>query len=513
MSVNAIRFCMVILFLSTAFRSFALDPAPVEQHQFERLTTHDEIMADCRLLAASDPAISFQVIGQSAGGKDIPALLFSRERFGSRRQDVPMVMVFCQQHGDEPSGTEAALMLARSLLGEDRELLDHLDLILIPQVNPDGGETRKRRNGNDVDLNRDHVLLSQPETRALHDLFRKWRPEVTLDVHEFQGISRWWRTHGFVREMDVMLGTVTNPLIDEWIHRFSRDVILSESGEAIEKSGFRFHEYVVGSPFEGDRMRRSTVAIDDGRQSFGILGTLSFILEGKRFGDPDNRLKHRTRAQLVAIRSFLMSVAGHAEEIRAGVWDVRQRMMVLPDAGERAPVRVDHGPDPREPAVQLPVLILDNWEVETRSFEPFHGKIQIKRTVSYPIAYHIPASETELIKLLQRHGIAMDAVDQPKVVSVERYRILHVSTRTEEELEMPELDLVKVRETETIQPGDILVDLNQSARDLLVLLLEPESSFGVLAPGGDHSFDRYLKAGIFPVTRIMGDGTVSTNRE
>ena len=100
------------------------------------------------------------------------------------REGVLTVLISCQQHGNEPSGKEAALELARELVVDDGGLLDHMDLILVPQINPDGAQAGTRRNAADADLNRNHVMLSEPETTALHDLFLDWMPEVTLDVHE-----------------------------------------------------------------------------------------------------------------------------------------------------------------------------------------------------------------------------------------------------------------------------------------------------------------------------------------
>ena len=68
------------------------------------------------------------------------------------------VLVFAQQHGNEQSGKEGALLLARELLKpENRYLFDRIDLLLVPQMNPDGAEANKRRNGNDADLNRNHL--------------------------------------------------------------------------------------------------------------------------------------------------------------------------------------------------------------------------------------------------------------------------------------------------------------------------------------------------------------------
>ena len=57
------------------------------------------------------------------------------------------VLIFTQQHGDEPHGTEAALELIKSLsTGSGKGILDHLFVLVIPRVNPDGGEVPTRGN-------------------------------------------------------------------------------------------------------------------------------------------------------------------------------------------------------------------------------------------------------------------------------------------------------------------------------------------------------------------------------
>ena len=54
------------------------------------------------------------------------------------------------------------MIVTRKLLNEDSALLDKLDLVLVPLVNPDGSDDGQRRNANDMDLNRNHVVLSKP---------------------------------------------------------------------------------------------------------------------------------------------------------------------------------------------------------------------------------------------------------------------------------------------------------------------------------------------------------------
>ena len=274
----------------------------------------------------------------------------------------PLVLIFCQQHGNEPSGKEAALIVARKLLGEDAGLLDKLDLILVPQVNPDGSEAGQRHNANDMDLNRNHVILSEPESHALHGLFLDWMPEVALDVHEYNAVLSRWIEEGYIKDADEMLGGVTNLNIDPEIMRFTRDVFIPETGKGIEADGFRFHRYIVGEPFDGNVVRYSTTAINDGRQSLGIYNTLSFIFEGKRYGNLTNELEKRTEGQVSAIINFLATINRHADETlsivkkaRAGMADQRQ-----------VHIQMDYFPDANQPTLKFPVFDLNSWTHTTR---------------------------------------------------------------------------------------------------------------------------------------------------
>ena len=52
-------------------------------------------------------------------------------------------------------------------------------------MNPTGSEIDTRFNANGMDLNRNHLILTEPETIALHKLFDKYFFEATMDVHEY----------------------------------------------------------------------------------------------------------------------------------------------------------------------------------------------------------------------------------------------------------------------------------------------------------------------------------------
>jgi len=78
------------------------------------------------------------------------------------------------------------LVLAAALSsGELASLLDRLSIVIVPRANPDGAAADRRVLASGVDLNRDHLLLSQPETRALHQVMQLLPPDVVIDHHEF----------------------------------------------------------------------------------------------------------------------------------------------------------------------------------------------------------------------------------------------------------------------------------------------------------------------------------------
>ena len=49
----------------------------------------------------------------------------------------------------------------------NKEYIKNFTFYIIPQLNPDGAKLYTRNNFNDVDLNRDAIKLSQPESKCL----------------------------------------------------------------------------------------------------------------------------------------------------------------------------------------------------------------------------------------------------------------------------------------------------------------------------------------------------------
>jgi hypothetical protein len=98
------------------------------------------------------------------------------------------VFINCSIHGNEYPGTDACMRMIETLAYDDSEevqaILDNTIVLFNVVANPDGRVLGIRQNANDLDLNRDMITQSQPETRALVSVITEWNPMVFLDLHD-----------------------------------------------------------------------------------------------------------------------------------------------------------------------------------------------------------------------------------------------------------------------------------------------------------------------------------------
>lgn len=149
---------------------------------FSTLEQEDVIIATL----AESPRVAVDIIGHSTQGRPIRLL-----RIGIPPPPLTQrAVLLCTGavHGDEPAGREGLLVWAQELVDEDdpdiEEFLADHGVLIIPTVNPDGIASGTRRNGANVDIARDCLTLSQPESQALAAVLGTARPLVHLDQHE-----------------------------------------------------------------------------------------------------------------------------------------------------------------------------------------------------------------------------------------------------------------------------------------------------------------------------------------
>ncbi|MFE3449907.1 M14 family zinc carboxypeptidase [Nonomuraea sp. NPDC059194] len=172
------------------------------------LIPHHAIAAKLNQLQAVGDRVSAEVVGRSAGGRDMYLVtvtapesaaetrrqermrrqIESGDRIQTRKYKAP-VFVNGNIHGNEWEGTDANLRvieeLATSTSPQIKDLLAHTRLYFNITANPDGRVLGQRPNGNGFDLNRDFVTASQPETRAMRQIMIDNQPVVMIDLHGY----------------------------------------------------------------------------------------------------------------------------------------------------------------------------------------------------------------------------------------------------------------------------------------------------------------------------------------
>jgi hypothetical protein len=199
----------------------------------DELVSYEGFLGRLQRLASS-PRVMVKKLGQSHGGRGLYCILVADEETVSRlehhwslstslqlpavvhrtlshievterpgdREDVRFpVLIAGLSFGHEASHVEGHLDLAERLAWADDEevqaILDKLIVLILPMMNPDGrdmsieiwrqyplAEDSSAGNLYGFYLNRDFIHVTQPEARAVVDVYRDWHPIALLDTHE-----------------------------------------------------------------------------------------------------------------------------------------------------------------------------------------------------------------------------------------------------------------------------------------------------------------------------------------
>ncbi|MCW3053369.1 MAG: Zinc carboxypeptidase [Chthonomonadales bacterium] len=139
------------------------------------------------------------VYGSSRNGVPLTAYIFGKT--------PPTTIIFGGFHGDERSPPGVVERL-RTYLKAHPEARNGREVILVPLANPDGYQARSRVNAAGVDINRNFpsdwkpkeraarynpgpFANSEPETRAIIGLLKKYTPSKIISIHQPKDCLNW----------------------------------------------------------------------------------------------------------------------------------------------------------------------------------------------------------------------------------------------------------------------------------------------------------------------------------
>ncbi|WP_370223310.1 M14 family metallocarboxypeptidase [Cytobacillus sp.] len=300
------------------------DKTPAFSRDGDAFTSQEEMMSYINQLEAKSPFLTVKTIGTSQEGREIPALYFTKDKHirSGYLSKKPIVWVQSQIHGNEPASGESILALANRLAGElGKEILDDINVIVIPRVNPDGSYAFKRQLADGLDGNRDHIKLESPEVQAIHAEFNKYSPEVVIDAHEYSVYSSAFNQvgeQGALKYHDILIQSGRNLNIPEKIRQASDSLFVEPAMEELENNGISAEiYYTAGLDDQGEiEIIEGSTEPRIGRNSFGLQPAFSFLLESRGIGIGREDFARRVNAQIATHESILKQTASHARQIK-----------------------------------------------------------------------------------------------------------------------------------------------------------------------------------------------------
>ena len=395
------------------------------------------------------------------------------------RKGSPKVRVWIQGavHGNEPAADEATQALLGKFDADSEwaaDVLDKLDIIVLPRYNPDGVYYFQRYLATNVDPNRDHIKLARQQTRDIKQLMNQFSPHVIVDMHEY-GSSPTFGDGQYQHGADGLFSAAKNLNIEAGIRNLSEKLFAKNIARALKDAGLRGEPYVTGSsasdPNFVAKFAEAGTDAKIGRNNMGLTQAVVFLCETRGIGLADQEFQRRTAASLTMLNSIVETAADNADKVYKTV--------------ERGIKKFVKSKDD--------IVVTDYSEVEIRPFtlvsvsngSVVHPPVQFSKTTpaianftrSRPEAYLIPVAWAPLAERLRVAGLEVKTLSKPWEGTVEALTV----TSTEVDTSYYEGAVRVTTTTETAErklklpAGSFLVSTRQKNAALAMIALEPEN--------------------------------------
>lgn len=405
------------------YRTPAFQPGRTSYTTNAELRSFVQGIAGASRPAADPTRVRLLSLGSSQTGIPLEALLFTRLTAADPATLLaggrPTVLLVGQQHGNEPAGSEALLVLAQELNGGLlAPLLDRINVIILPRANPDGAQAGTRVSASGIDINRDHLLLRTPEAQAIALLMRQYRPTVVVDAHEYTVAGRFLEKFGAVQRYDALLQYAMTPNVHEFMTRASQQWFHEPVMQRLESLGLSSEWYYTTSDDPTDKkVSMGGVRPDTGRNVNGLKNAVSLLVETRGVGIGRKNFERRVYTHVSAMARVLQSSAERAPDL------IKLRQFVADDVSAlacRGEVVLEAAPTPSE----YSLVMLDPETGADRAIAvSWDSALQLQplRKRPRPCGYWLAAEEVDAMLRLRALGVIVQRVAENGVVRGELY--------------------------------------------------------------------------------------------
>ena len=482
---------------------------PAEISDYRTTPRYEETMAYVRRAAAAAPKqVKIETFGKTGEGRDLYVVAVSKDGVfdpaALHQAERPIVLIQNAIHAGEMDGKDSCLALLRDMVitKSKAALLDRAVVLMIPIYNADGHErfgqyNRINQNGpeqmgwrtqaQNLNLNRDYLKADAPETRAFLKLWNKWLPDFFVDDHV---------TDGADYQYDVTYTLDTGLDVDPALAGWQHDVLAPYLEQSVTAAGHKIAPY-INLVEETDPAKGITNSQDMPRFSTGYM-----ILQNRP----------GMLVELHMLKDYKTRVTGNYEILRALLEAINRdagKLVAMNRAADAATIAAGKQ---FAPGAAFPLQLTPSGTETfhflgykyTRSLSEISGAIRIEYshepweqdvprqsglkpvlTIAPPRAYIVPAQWTQVIDVLEAHGLRLERTAAPWSAEVETYRCTPAWQAKPFEGRIPlaasaesgarEKSMCKaVQEKLSFPVGSVVVPLDQRAAKVAIHFLEPD---------------------------------------
>ena len=509
---------------------------------FVRTATYAETCAYLEKLCTSSPLLKLVYIGTSGNNLDIPMVIASSEHAFEpeqvRKSAKYTLLAQACIHAGEVDGKDAGMMLLRDIASGSREsLLEKVNFLFVPVLNPDGHERASkynranqrgpenmgwRTNAQNLNLNRDYTKLDTRELRAVLKAIQEYTPDLYMDIHVTDGADYQYDItygfiglHGYSPAISLWLKNAFRPGVDEGLRRNGHipgPLLFAVGGGNFTRGNIDYMFSPIFSHAYGDLCHIPTILVENHslkpyRQR--VLGTYVLLEESlKALGKYGEALEHAIQEDRKIKRDSLPVS-----------WSVPQF------GGGRGPAASKDLPPP-DSMLLLGVRSAEDSSVISRSgYVKWLGEPQERMIANYvsgrPVkwvpkakTYYIPPAWHEVIDRVESHGVKVEYLDQAADLEVTMYRITNpkLSERAFEGRVKVQGEPVAEVHVTTFPEGTAVVHTDQPLGDLACYLLEPGAGESLFQWGffnGILSRTEYMETYVLEplMSKMLGEDT------
>lgn len=453
---------------------------------------HAQVDSLSRSVGVSAAIVS---IGQSQQGLELQALVLARgagtDPAALRATGRPTVLLIGQQHGDEPAGSEALLVMARELAqGLLQPVLEQVNVVIVPRANPDGAARQQRATADGLELSQDHLLLQTPEAQALARLTRDYQPTVVLYAQEYAvQTSRYQDKFGALQKSDVQFHYATSANLPEFLTKAAQEWYRSPLLAALKGQSLTSEwSYTTPADPSDRKILMGSTRPDLSPNTDGLKNIVSLQIETRGAGLGRLDIQRRVHAQVTAMTSVLGSTAQRARELgqlrpyldkEVSAQACKGRAVI-----EAAPTPAQYDLVMLDPASGADKTVTVDWD-STLALRALKTRVR-------PCGYWLSASSKTAAERLRLQGLQVQRMLEQSALLGDMYRETPETGSGAASLS-PQVTLV--RGVIDAPAGSYYIPLNQPLANLAIAALEPDSPASY--------FSNQLIDGLAGIARVM----------